>query len=63
MTEKISIHCHVCDAPLESEREIEIQICFECRRYGLLNGCWPDANEIPRSPKSAAIAQEAIHTS
>ena len=40
MTETISLRCRVCGTPLENEREILIHICFECRRYGLLNGCW-----------------------
>ena len=47
-------HCLICDATLESERELEMNICYACRRYGLLNGHWPDANEITRSLPDAA---------
>ncbi len=61
MSEKISIRCLVCETPLKNEREMHIHICFECRRYGLLNGCWPDANEIPKSSESVTTTHEAIH--
>jgi hypothetical protein len=39
-----STRCHVCDASLQSEREQMTHICFKCRRYGLLNGRWPETN-------------------
>jgi hypothetical protein len=41
MTEQISTRCIVCGVQLESEKERNMHICFECRTYGLLNGCWP----------------------
>jgi hypothetical protein len=41
MTENLSSRCLICDAKLQSEKEQKIRICFECRRYGLLNGYWP----------------------
>jgi hypothetical protein len=42
MTEQTSTRCFVCDAKLESEKERNMHICFTCRTYGLLNGCWPE---------------------
>ena len=60
MAEEISIRCRVCDTPLESERELDIQICLERRRYGLLTGCWPDANELPNSSESVTTTHHAI---
>jgi hypothetical protein len=41
MEEKHSGRCHNCGAQLKSEKEMEMEICLECRRYGLLYGCWP----------------------
>jgi hypothetical protein len=38
--------CLVCDEKLQSEREKSIHVCYECRRYGLLNGSWPKRNKI-----------------
>jgi hypothetical protein len=46
MTEHTSTGCFVCDAKLESEKERNILICFTCRTYGLLNGCWPERERI-----------------
>ena len=61
MTEKISIRCRICDSPLGSERELDTLICYECRRYGLLHGCWPDASQIPKPLESVTITHETIH--
>jgi hypothetical protein len=41
MTQETTIRCQNCDSELESDREKAMLICFECRKYGLLNGCWP----------------------
>jgi len=37
-----SIRCRICDGMLESTKELSFHICLECRRYGLLNGHWPN---------------------
>jgi hypothetical protein len=36
--------CPHCEQELKSEREIFIKCCFECRRFGLLEGRWPLPN-------------------
>jgi hypothetical protein len=41
MSEWLSMCCNVCGALLKSGREQNMLICFECRGYGLLYGCWP----------------------
>jgi hypothetical protein len=41
---RISIACIICGGSLASQREKDLQICFACRRYGLLNGFWPKKN-------------------
>jgi hypothetical protein len=60
MSEDTSIHCNICCAHLESERERSILICLECRRYGLLNGCWPLAHEIPKSLNNDAVTHVTV---
>jgi hypothetical protein len=35
--------CGVCDSALQTEKEKSLGICFECRRYGLLHGSWPQS--------------------
>jgi hypothetical protein len=44
-------NCIICGEPLASQREKYLQICFECRRYGLLNGIWPRKNTISVAAK------------
>lgn len=39
-----STRCRVCDGSLQIETEQMTHICFKCRRYGLLNGRWPETN-------------------
>jgi len=36
-----SDRCHNCGGELQRDKEKEMEICLECRRYGLLDGCWP----------------------
>ena len=41
-----STNCIICGGPLASQSEKDRGICFECRRYGLLNGSWPRKNAV-----------------
>ena len=43
MGEKISSRCNHCESALRTEKEQLMGVCQECRSYGLLHGCWPDA--------------------
>lgn len=52
--------CKVCGAALVSEREQHMLVCFECRRYGLLNGSWP-AHELPKPADAVAVRSVEIH--
>jgi DNA-directed RNA polymerase subunit RPC12/RpoP len=44
MNENISSRCRNCGAALQSEKEKEINVCFDCRRFGLIYGRWPEAS-------------------
>jgi hypothetical protein len=50
MIEQTSTRCLVCEAKLQSEKERNMDICFKCRIYGLLNGCWPETERISVLP-------------
>ena len=41
MDETHSGRCQNCGIELKSDKEKDMEICLECRRYGLLYGCWP----------------------
>ena len=62
MSEDNGICCNVCGAVLRSEREQHIHICIECRRYGLLNGCWP-VQESSKPADAAAVDSVAVDAS
>jgi hypothetical protein len=55
MTENKSIPCSHCGATQLSEREKEIRMCFQCRRYGLLHGHWPEPNKMSVASSSVSI--------
>jgi DNA-directed RNA polymerase subunit RPC12/RpoP len=44
MNENTSSRCRNCGAALQSENEKEINVCFDCRRFGLIHGRRPDAS-------------------
>jgi hypothetical protein len=46
-----STNCIICGETLASQREKDRRICFECRRYGLLNGFWPKKNTVSATGK------------
>jgi hypothetical protein len=53
MDEKDSDRCHNCGVELQGDKEKEMEICLECRRYGLLYGCWPKHHvHDPRVPSA-----------
>ena len=56
MTKQESTRCLVCDAKLQSEKERNMDICFTCRTYGLLNGCWPETERISVLPDLEALS-------
>ena len=56
MTEQTSTRCLVCDAKLQSEKERNMDICFTCRTYGLLNGCRPETERISVLPDLEALS-------
>jgi hypothetical protein len=56
MTEQTSTRCLVCDAKLQSEKERNMDICFTCRTYGLLNGRWPETERISVLPGLEALS-------
>jgi len=37
--------CPHCRQELKTDREESIGVCFNCRRYGLLHGKWPEPKE------------------
>ena len=41
MLQDDSLRCSNCHAPLQTEREQQMEVCYECRRYGLLHGDFP----------------------
>jgi hypothetical protein len=49
MSENIPMPCPICDSALQTEKEKSMGVCFECRRYGLIYGCWPE-NKTSLSP-------------
>jgi hypothetical protein len=40
--------CPHCEKPLQDDREVEMRVCFVCRRFGLLLGVWP--SELYKDP-------------
>ena len=52
--------CKVCGNVMLTEREQNMLVCFECRRYGLLNGCWP-AHDLSKTAEAVKVQAAGGH--